>query len=425
MPSIFTLADQLANPDLEQSLLAAIHTNQDAYWETLDVLYPEVFSTHRQAFEELAVAIEKGSALPPIEGKPAEDPMAAAWELAELYKKRLLADLGQDLLEAARGDAPAVDLIAQFEERLMRIQRTDKELRAGRLFWAIEQLPEVLRQVEERRQTWEETGKAIPGLPTGIERLDLLLGGLNDGMIILAGSPGVGKTTLALQIATAVAKETPVVYVTFENSPNNLILKVLAAKAGVPLIGIQRGLVDPQVLKWAAEWWKPMAGRLAFIEGSSRLTTAQVQAGARQAMNRHKADRCLVIVDYLQLWAKMSIDLRSVGAVRERVESLGAELRELAMRLSSPVLALSSQNRAQGDYGNGKGAAALDSLKESGDLEYMADVVMFLTPARDRQARAPARAVDLTLAKHRDGDTGRIELIFRPDVATFREEFEE
>ncbi len=92
------------------------------------------------------------------------------------------------------------------------------------------------------------------------------------------------------------------------------------------------------------------------------------------------------------------------------------------MRLQSPVIVLSSQNRSAGNYGNGKGSAALDSLKESGDLEYAADVVLFLTEAKERQATAPARALDLTVAKHRHGETGKIALIFRPDLGTLREE---
>jgi replicative DNA helicase len=86
------------------------------------------------------------------------------------------------------------------------------------------------------------------------------------------------------------------------------------------------------------------------------------------------------------------------------------------------VVALASQNRAQGHYGNGKGLAALDSLKESGDLEYTADVVLFLTESGERTALAPARAVDLTVAKNRHGDTGRVPLIFRPDLGILREE---
>ena len=73
-------------------------------------------------------------------------------------------------------------------------------------------------------------------------------------------------------------------------------------------------------------------------------------------------------------------------------------------------------------YGNGKGSAALDSLKESGGLEYAADVVVFLTEAQDQMATPPARAVELTVAKNRHGETGRVGLIFRPDLGTMREE---
>jgi replicative DNA helicase len=138
-------------------------------------------------------------------------------------------------------------------------------------------------------------------------------------------------------------------------------------------------------------------------------------------MHKHEARQCLVIVDYLQLWAKAAEELRRMTLVRERVEILGNDLRELALQLQSPVLALASQNRAQGNYGNGKGAAGLDSLKESGDLEYCADSVFFLTPGEEGRAIPPARAVDVTVAKNRYGERGAVHLIFRPDVATMRE----
>ena len=97
-----------------------------------------------------------------------------------------------------------------------------------------------------------------------------------------------------------------------------------------------------------------MAHRLAFVAGSSRLTVAQVRAHAVRAMHQHHTTQCLIVVDYLQLWAKVAEELRE-SLVRERVEMLGGALRELALHLQSPVVTLSSQNRAQGNYGNGKG----------------------------------------------------------------------
>ncbi len=75
-----------------------------------------------------------------------------------------------------------------------------------------------------------------------------------------------------------------------------------------------------------------------------------------------------------------------------------------------------------GNYGTGTGSAALDSLKESGALEYAADVVLFLTEAQEQRATPPARAVERTVAKNRHGDTGKVGLIFRPDLGTMRPE---
>ena len=80
----------------------------------------------------------------------------------------------------------------------------------------------------------------------------------------------------------------------------------------------------------------PWQQRLAVVEGSSQLTVAQVRAQARRAMRQHQAERCLVVVDYLQLWAKVAEDLRGNFSVRERVDMLGGLLRELALGLAQP-----------------------------------------------------------------------------------------
>jgi replicative DNA helicase len=341
----------------------------------------------------------------------------------DLHQRRLLAAVQERLAQALFDDTTTTtDLVTLLEEEVLRVQAAFRDSTAGRLQWASTLLPQVLADAEARHRQREATGSAVLGVPTGFGQLDNLLGGLNEGLYLLAGPPGVGKTTLALQLAVAATNDVSVVVVTFEHAPANLTLKLLCSRAGINLRDVQRGYADLAKLRSAAEVWQPVAERLAVVEGSSQLTVAQVRAQAHRAMRQHQTERCLVVVDYLQLWAKVAEDLRGNFSVRERVDMLGGLLRELALRLHSPVLALASQNRSAGNYGNGKGTAALDSLKESGDLEYAADVVLFLTEAQDRLATPPVRAVELTVAKNRHGDSGKLPLIFRPDLGTMREE---
>lgn len=423
----YRLEDDFLAPEIERGLIAAVAQSPALYWELLDVLPVEAFACEAEAWRAIGEAVEQERPAPQIDGwKPSSDPHGDAGKLTDLYQRRLLART-QERLAAGLHDLtrPATEIATLLEEEAASIQAALRQSLAERLTWASDYLPAVLKDAEERNAKRIETNKPVMGVASGINRLDTILGGLNDGLYLLAGGPGVGKTTLAMQLAAHAAREgTPALYVTFENSPENLILKALCARAGINPRDVMRGYAEIEKLRQAAAEWRPVADRLALIEGRGSLTIAQVRAQALRAMNRHKSERVLIIADYLQLWAKASDEL-SGGATRERVEILGANLRELAMRLRSPVLAIASQSREAGNYAEGKGKARLDSLKESGDLEYGADVVLFLTPATDRTAIAPARAVDLTIGKNRHGDTGRVDLIFRPDVGTLREEAKE
>jgi replicative DNA helicase len=420
----YHLADEFTDRAAEQTLLASIIGTPTLYWEFLDLLTPEVFTKETDIWKALTLAIDTDQ-LPsvPADWFPATDPHATARRLVDLHQRRLLAATQERLAQALFDETtPATDIVTLLEEETLRVQAALRDTTAGHLQWASALLPQVLADAEARRLQREVTGSAVLGVPTGFGQLDNLLGGLTEGLYLLAGAPGMGKTTLALQLAAAATKDVPVVVVTFEHAPANLTLKLLCARAGVNLRDVQRGYADLAKLRAAAEAWQPVAERLAVVEGRSQLTVAQVRTQARHAMRQHQAERCLVVVDYLQLWAKVAEDLRGNFSVRERVDMLGGLLRELALGLHSPVLALASQNRSAGNYGNGKGSAALDSLKESCDLEYAADVVLFLTEAQERLATPPARAVELTVAKNRHGDTGKVGLIFRPDLGTMREE---
>ena len=420
----YHLTDEFTDIVAEQALLASLTQSPALYWDLLDLLTPEVFTKEVDIWKALTRAFETGQSLSvSADWLPAPNPHATAQRLVDLHQRRVLAAAQEQLAQALFDETTsALDIVALLEEEALHIQAALRDTTAGWLQWASALVPQVLADAESRRRQREETGSAVLGVTTGLTQLDNILGGFSEGLYLLAGPPGMGKTTLALQVAAAATKDVPVVIVTFEHAPANMTPKLLCARAGVNLRDVQRGYADLAKLRHTAEAWTPVAQRLAVVEGSSQLTVAQVRAQARRAMRQHQAERCLIVVDYLQVWAKVAEDLRGNFSVRERVDMLGGLLRELALGLRSPVLALASQNRSAGNYGTGKGSAALDSLKESGDLEYAADVVLFLTEAQEHRATPPARAVELTVAKNRHGDTGKVGLIFRPDLGTMREE---
>lgn len=423
--SEYRLIEEFVDAELERGLLAALARDPAAYWLLVEDLSAGVFAAEPAAWRELAAAMlaERRPEVPET-WEPTSEPEAAARRLRDLHQRRAIVGLVEEISAAAyAGTEEATAIALRLEERAARIAAALREADSDRFQWTSELLGTVLRDALERRRQREETGKPVIGAPTGIARLDEILGGLEPGLAILGGAPGAGKTTLAMQIAgAAAAAGHAVVYASFENSPANLALKALCARAGVNSRDVRRGYADMERLEEAARAWAPIAERIAIVEGSGALTAAHLRGMVLRAMNAHRASGAVLIVDYLQLMGKTSRELSGLGTVRERVETIGAQLRDVATSLRVPVLALASQNRAGGDYGSGKGKAALDSLKESGDLEFAADSVMFLTHDPERPAVEPMRAVTLTVAKNRNGETGTVPLLFHAAHGIIREE---
>ena len=442
-------AGEYTNVELEAGLMAAIRAAPDSYWQVLDLLptkAADAFTIHRADWEEMANEVEADAYFktptsePPDLPVPSNDhtepvayPLLAARTLGELYQKRSLAQLHQKALVRLRDGDGVHTLIEGLVEGLAAVQEAVKGTHPGALQWAAYLVPDVLKQAQDALEA-KEAGRETLGLPTGHRDLDQILNGLNQGFYVLGGAPGVGKTSLALQWACRAAEEVPVLYVTYENSPQSLVLKAICRMAGISPADVDRGRADLGKLREGIKVFlsseiaphdgsegkigRHLGGRLAFLEGNKRTTTAYIQGQARQAMARHGASRCLVVVDYLQRMAHAGAS--DYGSLRENVSALTLELRELATRLDSPVLALSSLSRGVGNYSK----PTLEALKESGDLEFAADVVLLMGANEDDPTgNRLVRNIDLQVAKNRYGEAGRkVKLVFKPALGDFREE---
>lgn len=407
---------RLKDPDCERSLLSSLARDPLLAEEMIAFLRSEHFPVEQRAWLLLEQAVKEGRRAPLFrDWGPAVDPWAAAGRLEDLRRRRfLVASLWRAMGRAVSGEAvsPAeiLDALAAEAEEAGILADESKPAAS-----ALELARLVVEEAGKRAEARRRTGRPVLGIPTGITGLDDVLNGLEPGLHILAGPPGAGKTTLAAQICLRAAEDgAPATYITWENSPESIVKKLLCASAGIPCRDVDRGYADPTCLETAAQALAEALGRLRVVEGTKDLARA---FGLRRLI-RQPGGGGVLVVDYLQRAAHAL----GFDQLRHSVAALAAELREVALREGVAVLAISSQNRAAGGYGDGAGTPALDSLKESGDLEYAADSVLCLVPAKERPQAPPARALDLVVVKNRFGDTGKVRLVFRPDVACFREE---
>ena len=430
----FSLADRFRDADLERGVLAALAGDRDLYERHAERLARGVFVAEGRTWALLIAAAEKGedagAVVPGGWSRTARLPEDVE-RLVELRGRRRLARTEEWLADALADDeARADEIAAELEEKSSLVQQAAQDSGESETFVAADLLVDVVADAAWRMERRRATGKEVMGLKSGIEEVDDLVGGYEEGMYLLAAGPSVGKTTFGWQQAVAIAAAgTPAVHVSFENSAQNLVKKAVCARSGVDSKRVKRGLLTNEEKKrfdLAAAELKPAIERVRIVEGSSSLTVAQVRAKVRQAMRESGTDTCFVVLDYLQLWAKASVEFRDLPTVRERVEVLAAKIREgLSRRLKIPVLAICSLNRAAGGYdGEGDRSPGLTALKETGDLEYTADVVIMLTRNKVRERESTdlgekSRAVNLWVEKSRDDELGVVDLVFDAAHARF------
>ena len=276
-------------------------------------------------------------------------------------------------------------------------------------------------RVFDKFQKLSEDKDAFRGVPTGFVRLDRLTNGLQrSDLIVLAARPGVGKTSLAMNIVENAAVNNGLVCAVFslERPEVQIVQRLLCSTAEVSMAKALSGKLEPNDWKRIAKASDKLRKSRINIDDSSRVTPAEILSKCRRIKSRNNGQLDLIMIDYIQL---MSSGRK--GGDENRVNEVAAITRELkimAKELDVPVIALSQLRRIQ------SGEPQLSDLRESGAIEQDADIVMFisrpgmnLSPEELAKNKITKDAAFLNIAKNRNGGCERITLRFKGELTKF------
>lgn len=267
----------------------------------------------------------------------------------------------------------------------------------------------TLSESFDRLDELHKTGDGMRGVPTGFKDLDNTLAGLQrSNLLILAARPGVGKTTLALNIArnVAVIHKRPVGIFSLEMSKEELVDRLLVAQADIDAWKMKTAKLDSDEFTRLSEAMGILAEAPLYIDDTPALSILEMRTKARRLQVDAGID--LLIVDYLQLAKSRNLENRV-----QEVAEISQGLKNLARELKVPVLALSQLSRAVEQRERKR--PQLADLRESGSIEQDADVVMFLW----REDEEDIANIFLDVAKHRNGPLGQVKFHFKGDRVSF------
>ena len=296
------------------------------------------------------------------------------------------------------------------------IEAAERELyalRNGNASHSASRASDVLSKVYTEITERSKSGSRIPGIATGYDTLDQMLLGLKPGdLVLLASRPGMGKTSLAINMAVNAAKRNAgsVVIYSLEMPKEQLVKRMLSGEAYVNATNMQIGRLTRE------DWTKLSAATAAlskldiYLDDNSMATVTEMMAQCRQVQNLG-----LVVIDYLQL---MSSATGSAAENRlQTVSEISRMLKLMAKELGVPVLCLSQLSRASTQRNDKR--PTLSDLRESGSLEQDADVVLGIYRDDYYDRDKDAGDAELIILKNRNGATGTIPLRWMPEYTTY------
>lgn len=314
------------------------------------------------------------------------------------------------------------DVLEAAEQKIYAIRR-------GRSAQSMATIQVVLQEVMEHlAELSAQGGKTLPGLSTGFSAVDGKINGLNKSdLLLLAARPGMGKTSMALNVALNAAKESgqTVAVFSLEMSRDQLVTRLLASEGLIENTRLISG--DLRESDWVkiAEGASSLSRLDIRIDDNPLLTVADMNAKCRRIDNLG-----LVVIDYLQLMTSAGGKGYSGENRQQAVSDISRMLKIMAKELQVPVLCLSQLSRANEKREDKR--PMLSDLRESGAIEQDADIVMFLyredyyKKTSEQEERSDINeVVDLNLAKHRNGSVGHVSLVFNKSISAFYNHIDE
>lgn len=273
-------------------------------------------------------------------------------------------------------------------------------------------LSQTFQNIEERHQ-----GISLPGISCGFDELDAMTSGFQrSDLIIVAGRPSMGKSSLCLGIAYNIANnfKLPVCFFSLEMSKEQVVERFLSAEAGIESGYLRSGRISQTQ-------WEPLASAIVklsdvpiYIDDRPNLNVSEIRSKARQVMLENQGLLGLIVIDYLQLLAGDNDENRA-----RELAKITRSLKGLAKELNVPVIVLSQLNRSVESRTNKR--PMMSDLKESRSIEEDADLVIMVYRDEYYTPDTPDRGIaEVILAKHCNGPTGTIKLLFDQQFARFK-----
>jgi replicative DNA helicase len=368
-----------------------------------------------------------------------------AGQIYDLALLRALIGVGRDLVEGALDTSEDVAPLAQIERAESALYSVAE---AGGAEGRAKSFADATKEALEMAERALNSGGHLSGFTTGLESLNAKIGGLHKSdLIIVAGRPGMGKSSLGTNIAFAAAQRfvrdaedgiepeksagAPVALFSLEMSADQLATRILAEESGISSENLRMGKISQQEFRQLARAAAELQSLPLYIDDTPGLTIAALRTRARR-LKRQKGIG-LIVIDYLQLLqgsGKNSNDNRV-----QEISEISRGMKQLAKELNVPVIGLSQLSRAVEQREDKR--PQLSDLRESGSIEQDADIVLFIyredyylaakQPADDHpdfaawqeeMARAYGRA-EVIVAKQRHGATGKVALRFDSRITKF------